>query len=83
MGQEEEEQFFHQAQAFLLLHCQLACTASPLSSAQEIQQVLLSHQHYCNQQRKNDKTRRVLEKSFGAEWADRYINTMLFDPIVL
>ena len=34
---------------------------------------------YCNQQKKNDKTRGILEKLFDKEWADEYINTVLFD----
>ena len=34
---------------------------------------------YCLQQKRNDKTRRVLEKAFSVEWADRYIEEMLFD----
>ncbi len=34
---------------------------------------------YCQQQKRNDKTRRVLEKAFGNAWADRYITEMLFD----
>ena len=34
---------------------------------------------YCRQQKRNDKTRRVLEKAFGTTWADRYIEELLFD----
>ena len=34
---------------------------------------------YCKQQKQNDKTRRVLEKAFNLEWADRYIEELLFD----
>jgi phycocyanobilin:ferredoxin oxidoreductase len=34
---------------------------------------------YCRQQKRNDKTRRVLEKAFGTVWADRYIEELLFD----
>ena len=34
---------------------------------------------YCLQQKRNDKTRRVLEKAFSVEWADRYIEELLFD----
>ena len=34
---------------------------------------------YCLQQRRNDKTRRVLEKAFNTTWADRYISELLFD----
>lgn len=35
--------------------------------------------HYCSQQQCNDKTRRVLAKSFGETWADDYIRHVLFD----
>lgn len=34
---------------------------------------------YCKQQKQNDKTRRVLEKAFHPQWADRYIENLLFD----
>jgi phycocyanobilin:ferredoxin oxidoreductase len=34
---------------------------------------------YCKQQKQNDKTRRVLEKAFNPEWANRYIEELLFD----
>jgi len=34
---------------------------------------------YCKQQKQNDKTRRVLEKAFNPDWADRYIENLLFD----
>jgi phycocyanobilin:ferredoxin oxidoreductase len=35
--------------------------------------------HYCHQQKQNDKTRRVLEKAFNPDWANTYIETLLFD----
>ncbi|BEV36340.1 phycocyanobilin:ferredoxin oxidoreductase [Synechococcus sp. M16CYN] len=35
--------------------------------------------NYCLQQKRNDKTRRVLEKAFDSDWADRYIELLLFD----
>jgi len=34
---------------------------------------------YCTNQRKNDKTRKILEAYFGTRWADQYINEVLFD----
>ncbi|APD49548.1 phycocyanobilin:ferredoxin oxidoreductase [Synechococcus sp. CS-602] len=34
---------------------------------------------YCQQQKRNDKTRRVLEKAFNPTWANRYIEELLFD----
>ena len=35
--------------------------------------------YYCEKQRKNDKTRKILEKYFGSKWANDYINKVLFD----
>ena len=35
--------------------------------------------NYCEKQKKNDKTRKILEKYFGEKWADDYINEVLFD----
>lgn len=37
------------------------------------------HVNYANTQRKNDKTRAVLERHFGADFADHYIENVLFD----
>jgi phycocyanobilin:ferredoxin oxidoreductase len=78
---EEEDAFLQQIQAYLTLHCQSATAAKPLSSQAEIALVRAGQQHYCQQQQQNDKTRRVLEKSFGSEWAERYMTTMLFDSV--
>ena len=39
----------------------------------------LAQSDYCTNQRKNDKTRKILEAYFGARWADQYINEVLFD----
>jgi phycocyanobilin:ferredoxin oxidoreductase len=39
----------------------------------------LGQLRYCKQQKQNDKTRRVLEKAFNPQWADRYIENLLFD----
>ena len=35
--------------------------------------------YYCDQQRKNDKTRGILEKWFDKEWTNDYIDKVLFD----
>ena len=79
VNEQEEEAFLQQVQDFLKLHCQLANAALPLTSQVEIANVRMGQQNYCQQQQQNDKTRRVLEKSFGAEWTERYMTTMLFD----
>jgi len=36
-------------------------------------------QFYCIQQKRNEKTRNVLERVFNSEWADQYIDKILFD----
>ena len=80
-GSQEEDQFLQRVQDILTLHCQIASTEIPLTSALDITNVLAGQQHYCTKQQQNDKTRRVLEKSFGAEWTERYMTTMLFDYV--
>lgn len=75
---EEESQFLQRATDFLTLHCQQALATSPLDGTGEVT-VLAGQRHYCIQQQQNDKTRRVLEKAFGQEWAERYMTTVLFD----
>jgi phycocyanobilin:ferredoxin oxidoreductase len=74
----EGQQFIERATGFLTLHCQLAIATQPLSAEQSTA-VLDGQRHYCTQQQQNDKTRRVLEKAFGLEWAERYMTTVLFD----
>ncbi|MDX2216975.1 MAG: phycocyanobilin:ferredoxin oxidoreductase [Oculatellaceae cyanobacterium bins.114] len=80
---DEEDQFLNRVREFLVLHCQIASTETPLASPLDITKVLVGQQNYCTKQQQNDKTRRVLEKSFGAEWTDRYMNTMLFDFVAV
>ena len=83
VGAQEEDQFLDRVRAFLSLHCQIASSAQPLTAPLDIHNVLVGQQHYCTKQQQNDKTRRVLEKAFGTEWADRYMNTMLFDYVAV
>lgn len=78
----EEAAFIQRVRDFLTLHCQISSTASPLTSDLEVAQTMAGQQYYCAKQQQNDKTRRVLEKSFGTEWADRYMTTMLFDVVI-
>lgn len=76
---EEEAQFLAQVESFLEIHCQRAITMIPTPDQQA--EILAGQRYYCAQQQQNDKTRRVLEKAFGAEWADRYMTTVLFDLV--
>ena len=43
------------------------------------EQRLVAQSDYCYNQKKNDKTRKILESYFGVSWADQYINEVLFD----
>jgi phycocyanobilin:ferredoxin oxidoreductase len=74
----EEAQFISRAEALLTLHCQQAIAAQPVSAEQQAK-LIAGQRYYCTKQQQNDKTRRVLEKAFGPEWAERYMTTVLFD----
>lgn len=75
---EEEAMFLGRVREFLQVHCQGAIAASPVSAEQK-QQILAGQHNYCSKQQQNDKTRRVLEKAFGVDWAENYMTTVLFD----
>jgi phycocyanobilin:ferredoxin oxidoreductase len=74
---EEEQCFIAKVRHYLTVHCQQA----RLSQANEQQRATMfaGQLRYCTEQRRNDKTRRVLEKAFGYDWAERYMTTVLFD----
>ncbi len=75
----EEILFLDRVREFLTLHCQTAIATSSVYSREQEQEILAGQRHYCTQQQQNDKTRRVLEKSLGRVWTDRYMTQMLFD----
>ncbi len=75
---EEEARFLSRVTAFLEIHCQQAIAAQPVS-AQHQAQILAGQSYYCTKQQQNDKTRRVLEKAFGSDWAEHYMTTVLFE----
>ena len=75
---QEEVMFLERVQAFLEIHCQQAIAAQPAGAAQQAE-ILAAQQDYCTKQQQNDKTRRVLEKAFGKDWAEHYMTTILFD----
>lgn len=74
----EEERFLQRVVSYLSIHCQQAIAMQPVSGELE-RQAIEGQRRYCSQQQQNDKTRRVLEKAFGDEWAERYMTTVLFD----
>lgn len=74
----EETEFVQRVNDFLEIHCQIAIDSQPVSPQEEAL-YFEGQKNYCTQQQKNDKTRRVLEKAFGVEWAENYMNSVLFD----
>lgn len=74
---EEEGLFLQRVEAVLAIHCRQAI-ATPSTPKQQ-SEILAGQRRYCTKQQKNDKTRRVLEKAFGVDWAERYMTTVLFD----
>ncbi|MBL1174272.1 phycocyanobilin:ferredoxin oxidoreductase [Pantanalinema sp. GBBB05] len=78
-GAAEETAFISRVQAYLTIHCQQAIATQPTPEQQT--EILAGQHYYCSRQQENDKTRRVLEKAFGTEWADHYMSTVLFDYI--
>jgi phycocyanobilin:ferredoxin oxidoreductase len=77
---EEEAQFLSVVESYVEVHCQIAIASLPVSPEQQTE-ILAAQSYYCSRQQQNDKTRRILEKAFGAEWADHYLKTVLFDTV--
>ncbi|MCP9916148.1 phycocyanobilin:ferredoxin oxidoreductase [Cyanobium sp. ATX 6F1] len=77
----EEEQWFID-DVMLLLEVLAAATRRAEPQALDDPGTVSRHSaqlDYCQQQKRNDKTRRVLEKAFNPQWANRYIEDLLFD----
>ncbi|MGB3788964.1 MAG: phycocyanobilin:ferredoxin oxidoreductase [Phormidesmis sp.] len=73
----EEQQFLSQTKTYLSIHVQTALSKLPVPERRA--EFLSRQRYYCKQQQQNDKTRRVLEKAFDPQWAERYMTTVLFD----
>jgi len=78
-GTDEETQFIARVEAMLTIHC-LQAIATP-STPEQQDDILAGQRYYCTKQQQNDKTRRVLEKAFGHDWAHHYMTTVLFDCV--
>jgi phycocyanobilin:ferredoxin oxidoreductase len=74
----EEASFLKRVEGFLSIHCRLAATAPKIALEQQILHIEGQY-NYCAKQQQNDKTRRVLEKAFGNDWAEHYMTSVLFD----
>ncbi|WP_330204671.1 phycocyanobilin:ferredoxin oxidoreductase [Cyanobacterium sp. Dongsha4] len=77
-NEEEEMQFLNRVRNFLTIHCQIAEKSQAISEEEKLI-YWEGQKNYCSQQQQNDKTRRVLEKAFGEEWAENYMTSVLFD----
>ncbi len=75
---EEEALFLSRVESYLKVNCQQATVTQPVAGEQR-DRILTGQRNYCLQQQENDKTRRVLEKAFGSDWAENYMTTVLFD----
>ena len=74
---EEQRKFLDVLMEYLIIYCdavKVAQQGSPLTTAQRMADQI----RYSIQQRKNPKTLAVLSKWFDKEWADGYINNILF-----
>ncbi|MCX5932544.1 MAG: phycocyanobilin:ferredoxin oxidoreductase, partial [Cyanobacteria bacterium] len=78
---EQEDGWFQDEVAALLAVMAKAVASTPEQAIDDPATVARYHGQlsYCQQQKRNDKTRRVLEKAFNPSWADRYIEQLLFD----
>lgn len=75
---EEENLFLSRLEDFLKIHIRQAKVAQSVTTDEQILNTK-AQVDYCTKQQQNDKTRRVLEKAFGAEWAEYYMSYVLFD----
>jgi phycocyanobilin:ferredoxin oxidoreductase len=75
---QEETMFLSHVESFLDIHCTQAIASSPVAP-EKVAQIIAGQHNYCTKQQQNDKTRRVLEKAFGVDWAENYMTTVLFD----
>jgi phycocyanobilin:ferredoxin oxidoreductase len=76
----EERRFMDHVAAVLAVLAEALAVTPPAASDDPATVARWEGQvRYCKQQKQNDKTRRVLEKAFHPEWADRYIENLLFD----
>ena len=75
---EEEQEFLDITANYLRIHCKQAVASTPVSPSEQ-KLYLAGQKYYCSKQQQNDKTRRVLEKAFGTDWAEYYMTTVLFD----
>lgn len=77
-NKDEENLFISRLEDFLKIHCEIAGKEEAVTSQEQALNTA-AQVYYCTKQQQNDKTRRVLEKAFGPEWAEYYMSYVLFD----
>ncbi len=79
-GKEEEDLFLMVTDEYLrILVDSLASIKEDPPLAHSTVERRNFQEYYCLQQRRNDKTRMVLARAFNSQWADNYIETLLFE----
>ncbi len=84
VNESEEKMFLKVVDKYLSTLISLSITTTPDSPLSPL--TIERHKNqkfYCKQQKLNDKTRKVLAQTFDENWADRYIDLILFDSTVL
>ncbi|KAL6781439.1 PCYA1 [Auxenochlorella protothecoides x Auxenochlorella symbiontica] len=79
---EEVGNFIKYAITLVRYHTEVGRIIDPVSgagAAARLQTIRAAHKHYCTQNLRNLKTRRMLEASFGVEWSDKYLRHIMFD----
>ncbi len=79
-GSSEESLFLDLVDTFLnvLISNSISCEPELPHSPFTIERYA-RQEFYCIQQKRNDKTRKVLAKTFSPQWADEYIDMVLFN----
>merc|ERR1711881_189693 len=72
---EETNRFIQYACYLTRLHLEVACVMVPIEfgARQRIKEISNCHRRFCDNQIRNDKTRKVLASSFGDEKARKYM----------
>ena len=77
--EEEQDKFYQVVLEYLRIYCTEVQTAQWSDDWVGIMKRLDDQCWYTISQRKNKKTKAVLSQWFSEEWADKYINNILFD----
>ncbi|KAK9814432.1 hypothetical protein WJX72_005832 [[Myrmecia] bisecta] len=78
---EELADFLKYCIALVRVHLHMSLNAMPVQTNREkrLKDIEAANKRYCEKQRENDKTRRILVNGFDEEFADQFMNLVLFD----